>query len=334
LVALAVQRRRAAVPLLVMAAIHLTFTLASSDPADGVRYALPVQMATAFLAAVALGAGGHVTAWRRTVMLGVVAIAATISVRYTLPVLVARRTTASPPVQAAAWARQNLPMRAVLLPDPALRPHADLLMKQFRRFPLHEGLAKFWNQPKVPLYAFGHGPTEIDGAVTFSWPYSDAYARLTRNHYRVVSLAPIVPGRRYREVDGLYPWERVAHRREWRWLAPEANLEIPPGIGPLELELELSLDPPYPSTEVTLLVDGSAVATASVERGEVATACVPMPAQGGLLTVRSSSFFVPAEHGGGRDRRRLAVQLLDLRRRPDLDADANRASQCAKARAS
>jgi hypothetical protein len=201
-------------------------------------------------------------------------------------------------------------------------------MKRFRRFKPHDGLTKFWNQPRVPLYAFGHGPTEIDDAVVFEWPYSDAYARLTRNHYRVVSLSPIDPGRRYREVSGLYPWERVAHRREWRWLAPEAKIEIPPGQGPLEVELELSPDPPYASTTVEFLAGGVEIASATVERGGVATACVPMPAAGGVLTLRSSESFVPAEHQGGRDTRRLAVQLLDLLRRPDLADDPSPLPHC------
>ena len=335
LVALAVKRRGAAVLLLVMGAVHLIFTLITSDPDDGVRYALPSQMAIAFLAAVALGAGASVIPWRRAALFAVVAVVAAISIRYTLPVLDARRTTPSPPVQAAMWAREHLPLRAVILPDPTLRPHADLLMKRFRRFRANEGLAKFWNKPKVPLYALAHGATEIEDAVEFSWPYSDAFARLTRNHYRVVTLAPIAPGRRYREVSGLYPWERVAHRREWRWLAPEAKLEIPPGEGPLEVDLELSPDPPYPSTTVEFLADGVVIATATVERGGVATACVPMPAAGGMLTLRSSESFVPAEHHAGPDSRLLAIQLLDLLRRPDLAGDVSPPLHCtARTRAS
>jgi hypothetical protein len=328
LVALAVERRAATVLLLVMAVAHLVFTLISSDPADGVRYALPVQIAVAFLVAVALGAGASILPWRRTALFGVVALVAAISIRYTLPVLTARRTTPSPPVQAATWAEENLPVRAIILPDPALRPHADLLMRRFQRLRAHEGLAKFWNRPNVPLYALGQGQTEIEGATVFSWPYSDAYARLTRNHYRVVSLAPIVPGRRYREVSGLFPWERVAHRREWRWLGPEAKIEIPPGKGPLQIALELSADPPYPSTTVQFFTGDAEIARIEVERGGVATACVPMSAAGGMLTMRSSESFVPAEHGGGRDSRLLAVQLLDLLRRPDLAGDLSPQPHC------
>jgi hypothetical protein len=327
-----VARRRARASALVLGvgALHLAFTFLSSDPADGVRYALPTQIATAFLAGAGLAVLSRAVPWRRTALLLAVAVIAAISLRYTLPVLDARRTSPSPPVQAANWAKRNLPARAVLLTDPALRPHADLLLKRFRRFPQHEGLAQFWNRPNVPLYSFGHGPTEIDGAMVFSWPYSDAYARLTRNHYRVVSLAPLEPGRRYREVDGVYPWERVAHRREWRWLEPEATLEIPPGDGPLELELELSADPPYPRTTVEL-VAGGVTSEVSVERGGTATGCIAMPSEGGLLVVRSRDSFVPAEHGIGRDRRRLAVKLLDLRRRPELDAE-NGTATCAQAR--
>jgi hypothetical protein len=319
---IATRRMRAAMLLLVIGTLHLLFTLLASDPADGVRYALPTQMMVAFLAAIALAAGSRVTPWPRTALFAVVGLVAAISLRYTLPVLEARRTTPSPPVQAATWARENLPVRAVILPDPALRPHADLLMKRFRRFRQHEGLAIFWNRSHVPVWTFGHGPTEIEGAMIFEWPYSDAYARLTRNHYRVVSLAPIAPERRYREVDGIYPWERVAHRREWRWLAPEARFQIPPGRGPVEIELELSPDPPYPRTTVEFLADGVPAGAVSVERGGLATACVPVPESGAMLTLRSSDSFVPAEHGGGRDLRRLAVKLLDLRRRADLESES------------
>jgi len=330
-VALVVMRRSAPMLLLVMASVHLLFTLVSSDPADGVRYALPTQMAIAFLAAVAFGVVAGVTPWRRTALFAAVALVAAIALRYTLPVLDARRTSPSPPVQAANWARENLPVRAVILPDAALRPHADLLMKRFRRFRAHEGMEKFWDRPHVPLYAYGQGQTEIEGAQMFSWPHSDAYARLTRNHYRVVSLSPIEPGRRYREVSGLYPWERVAHRREWRWLAPEAKIEIPPGQGPLEVELELSPDPPYPATTVRFLVGGVEIAASTVARGGVASACVPMPPEGALLTIQSSESFVPAEGDGARDTRRLGIQLLDLQRRPDLVADGKQCKRKAMA---
>jgi hypothetical protein len=328
LIVLVARRRGAALLLLLVGGVHLLFTFLSSDPADGVRYALPVEMTIAFLAAAGIGAAARVTPWPRCALFAVVALIAAIAIRYTLPVLEPRRTTESPPVQAANWAKQNLPLRAVILPDPALRPHADLLMRRFRRFRQHEGLAIFWNRPRVPVYAFGHGSTEIEGTAVFSWPYSDAYARLTRNHYRVVSLAPIAPGRRYREVDGLYPWERVAHRREWRWLKPEATIEIPPGKGPLEVELELSKDPPYPRNTVRFLADGIELASATVEREDVATVCVPMPEQGGLLTLRSSESFVPAEHTGARDSRLLAVQLLDLQRRPDLAGAGDPTPHC------
>ena len=71
---------------------------------------------------------------------------------------------------------------------------------------------------------------------------------------------------------------------------------------------------------------GAEIAASTVARGDVATACVPMPAEGGMLTIQSSESFVPAEGEGARDTRRLGIQLLDLQRRPDLVADGKQ--QC------
>ena len=157
LVALVVQRRGAAVLLLVMGAVHLIFTLISSDPDDGVRYALPSQMAIAFLAAVALRRRRqrHSVAPHRAVRGGR-------GGRRDLDSLYAPRARRATDHAVAAGAGRQVGEREPAgahghPPRPALRPHADLLMKRYRRFAPNEGLAKFWNRPHVPLYAYGQG---------------------------------------------------------------------------------------------------------------------------------------------------------------------------------
>jgi hypothetical protein len=70
---------------------------------------------------------------------------------------------------------------------------------------------------------------------------------------------------------------------------------------------------------VTVAVDGTAGRVVDVPRGGQRTIVLPLPAlpadaQANEVTFRAPTSFVPAELGMGRDRRRLAVQLLGVER--------------------
>src|SRR5436305_4028387 len=101
------RRRGAALPLAVLAAAQLAVCLAVMDPADGVRYALPVVLAVALLAvlggeAVARRAGAPAAAWL------VPALVIVGGAVYAGPLLDAGAPPPPPPQQQAHWARRPL----------------------------------------------------------------------------------------------------------------------------------------------------------------------------------------------------------------------------------
>ena len=71
--------------------------------------------------------------------------------------------------------------------------HASYLLAGHDLVPVDEGLSHAARRPGPQLYLLAEGESRWPGAVTFRWPDSDAYRKLTRNHYRVVSLSPIPP---------------------------------------------------------------------------------------------------------------------------------------------
>jgi hypothetical protein len=308
-------RRRlvAAWPLVAVSALHLVFTIATSDPADGVRYQLPAQMAVALAAALGLDAVAQLARVRLLVSLVAVALLLGYWI-YARPVVCPRATEASPPVRAISWANATLPKEAVVLVDLPLRPHAEATLEGFRTLPVEPGLAATYDSPDNELWVLADGFSRVPGAQIFSWPASDAYGKLTRNHYRVVSMIPLGPERRYLPVNGVNPWERDADRSEWRWLDQVASLRLPPGEGSLRMEFHLPREVPYGASRVTVKVDGSVATAIDLARGATSTVEVDVP-EGRYVDVEvvSSEAFTPAA-GAGRDPRRLAITLTDLTR--------------------
>ncbi len=314
-VALVRRRAGAAWPLVAVSAIHLGFTIATSDPSDGVRYQLPAQMAVALAAAVGL----ELLA-RRAGSLRAAFVAASVLVAsygaYAWPVVYPRATQPSPPVRAIAWANERLDRSSIVLWDASLRAHADAALRGFETMPVEEGLARYYDRPDVELWVLADGTTRVPGAQVFSWPASDAYGKLTRDHYRTVSLISLVPERRYLPLEGVNPWERDAARPEWRWLDQVSKLRVPPGAGDLRLEFELPKEVPFPSTTLRFRVDGARGRELVIRRGESASCVLPLEdGRYAELKMVSSEAFTPAM-GEGRDPRRLALTLTGLERVP------------------
>jgi hypothetical protein len=149
--------------------------------------------------------------------------------------------------------------------------------------------------------------------VLFRWPFSDAYPKLTRNHYRVVSLSPVPRERCFQSVRGVYPWEPNILDARWRWLEPDALVRIFPRKGCRQVNVRLALDPsaPFPFNTVTVSLNGAPGATVEVPRGGTSTAHLPTPPERPIdISIRSARSFDPP----GPDSRRLAVQLLAVER--------------------
>ena len=302
----AIVRKKAAgtAALLIAAAVYIGFALWVMDPADGVRYAIPFVLATAFVMAVGSRFLGYILP-----VIGAVAF-----LIYVGPLLLQRRFSTSPPVRAAQYAREAFPPNAVVLYELPLWPHTTYYLRDRNPHRVDEGLAKFYDRPDVPLFIYADGATKREDAKVFRWDDSDAYRKLTRNHYRVASIIPVPPERRFRGVEGVYAQEREQDGLEWQWLAPIAQLQLPNGAA-RRVILSIGLPVVSPLAENSVVVNG--VRTV-VGRGRTTEVVVDVTAGAPIIRIDSARSFIPAEVPSMRsgDRRRLAVELYDLRTTP------------------
>lgn len=312
-VALARRRDRRVLPLATLTVVHLLTCLLLMDPWDGVRYALPALPGVAFAAAF-----GCVWAarWARAPRLAwaPLAVVAGLGALYASPVLAARTRIDSPPVQAARFLRDRAPAGSVVLVEPSLRPHAELLLHGYELLAPEAGLEAVAARGAVPVWLLGNGDSGWPDVERFAWPESNAYGKLTRDQYRVVTASPIPPARRYQVVRGVYQLEPSAREAAWRWLGPDAAIRVwPAGKRGLRLVLGLSKVAPLATNPVTVRIDGGAPVGIEVVRGERRTLVVPLPVAATVLVELSSAqSYVPAELKLNADTRRLAVQLLEV----------------------
>ncbi len=306
-----------AMSLLVLGGADLAFALLVMDPADAPRYALPSLLAVAFLAALGLRSAARLVrapwlAWAGAAVLvgGFVA--------FTWPILYERTTTLSPPVQAARWAEAHVPRSALVLVSPPLLPHAAQLLGGREFVVADPGPSPRGTTERRPAFLFADGESGWPNAVAFRWQRSEAWGKLTRGYYRVVSWSAL-PDCRIEAESGVYGWEPG-----WRWLDREASLRldvarveaqrVETGRG-RELGVTLGLPPtsPYDEVNVDVAVGGAAPARLRVTRASRRTIWQPLPQPASRwveLDFAADRDFVPAAAGTSTDHRRLAVQLV------------------------
>jgi hypothetical protein len=298
-------RDRRAIPLAIAFCVYLSVALRVMDPADGTRYSLPATLAIAFFAARGLPA-------YRCALVTLFSLA---SLTFVSSILSQRATSASPPVQAAEFARAAFPANAVALYELPLWPHATYFLAAHHPMRIDPGLTAYFDRRDVPLYIFADGATRAPGARTFRWQPSEAYATLTRNHYRVVSIIPLPPERRFKPLRGIHSLEREAEGEGWRWLMPIAELQLP-ALPATKLELRLAVPPtvPFDANDVAISIDGRVAQMARIARGTSVALSIPLPRPGAIVRFESTRSFIPAEGTGSanRDPRRLAVRLIDV----------------------
>ena len=199
--------RRGALPIAVLTVAQLAVCLKVMDPADAVRYALPVVLGVAFAAAVGIEAlarragcrrrpGSPRARWRRW--------------RSSTPGRCSPRAPGRPPPRSPRRAGCERP-RAAEVGGPGGRrpgcPTPPTWCKGFDLSLIEDGFHHAALRPGAQAWLFAEGESRWPGAVTFRWPESDAYHKLTRDHYRVVSLSPIPLDHRFKSLRGVYDWE-------------------------------------------------------------------------------------------------------------------------------
>lgn len=304
------RRFRVLLPLAVLTAVELAFSLSVMNPRDAVRYALPSLLGVACLAALGIDALARRARMPAAAWVAIAALAGGFAA-YAKPLLAPRSTSSSPPVQAAEWALRELPPHAVILVEKDYAAHAAYLLPRFTRFSVEEGMRHFAGRPEMPVWIFGE--TVLPGARTFLWPPSDTYGKLTRDLYRTTSLSPVPAEQRYEALRGLYAYEPRSGGAGYRWLGEDAVFRVfPRHLRARAVALTLGLPEVIPegSVALTIFVAGSPTAMFEVQRGAQRRVVLPLPdAETVEISVRSAKSFVPVEAGIGGDPRRLAVQL-------------------------
>jgi hypothetical protein len=234
------------------------------------------------------------------------------SIMYVSSFVVQRATGPSPITRAIG----SVPAGSVVGYELSLWPHAQYHFRE-RAMRIDASMQRVFDRPEVPLFALMNGRSDVAGAQTFEWENSDAYWNLTRNLYRVISVVPFGPERRYRVIRGVHLMEREsdAIRRVsfaetsphiWMWLDADAAVETTGAIG-VDLRLRLPRSIPFTENRVTVIADGRVVGSLRIKRGEESRYSVAFPAPARVVELRSDRSLIPAG-----DRRRVAVQLRDL----------------------
>lgn len=324
-----VRRNQKILPLAIGTLAYLGFALASMDPADAVRYAIPSLPWIALLAASALTWFPMRNADEAPPPSANIAIA-TLAILYALgaawyayPILHARTTSISPPVAATQWIEANLPRNTIVLFDLPLGPHAQYLLPGWKTMRIDQGSAQDGGgDPAVPIVILADG--ERNDAITFRWPDSDAYRKLTRKHYGAVSIIPMPPTRRFRVVEGLFAPERTRDGKAWRWISAKAVIDLSP-LGSTHARITLRTPPEYPFAENRVRVQaGASESIVTVQRDTTVEVTVPLAANVTRITLIPERTFVPARIPGAnnRDQRTLSVMFTRVEQygsRPDAE---------------
>ena len=307
------RRNRLMLPLLLFSAVQLIFELRGMDPADAARYSIPLLPLLALIVACGLGVIRSSARLPVIPWLGA-ALLAGLSIWYVSPIVKARTRMPSPPAAAAAYINRTFPPNTVVLYEWSVRPHADYLLARFHPMQIEAGLRELYDRPDVPVVIIANGGSRDRDAKVFSWPPNDAYGKLTRNFYRVVSVVPVPPASRYLPIRGVYATERTSEGEEWRWLAQDAVIRLPHEHGAhATIALKLSPDTPYARNDVTIFVNGVEAARGAATREDATMIDVALPAGNVDVRIASAQSFAPAAVLHNQDPRTLAVQLVGLR---------------------
>jgi hypothetical protein len=297
--ALARKLDRKLLPFFVFAACNLTWAVLAADPQSGVRVAVPSML----LLALSAGAGLALTR-NAVVTFAGAAILGGVSLAYVWPLLHERATQPSPVVRAAALANRTLKDDALVVYYGESVAAVRALLPRFDQLPVDEALRRVADRPGTMVVALYSGTSREAEATVFSSTDDDVHRKMLGSTTRSATLDPVRPPERYVPLRNAYDFERTAEGIEWRWLGPDAAIELPPQHRQSgTITLRLSEDAPFASTVVTV---GESQLTVTKE---AATFRVRAADQ---LVIRSAQSFVPAKIKASADQRLLSVQLMDV----------------------
>jgi hypothetical protein len=164
---------------------------------------------------------------------------------------------------------------------------------------------------QTPVVVYADGERGDAPGVTFRWPDTDAYRKLTRKHYGAVSVIPLPATERFRVVEGVFAPERTRDGKSWRWMSDRATIELP-DAGATAVRIVLRAPPEYPLDENRVRIDVHGRSTwLTVQRDATSEVVLPIPRGPVRISFTPQRSFVPAKIAGAnnRDTRTLSVML-------------------------
>jgi hypothetical protein len=247
----------------------------------------------------------------RAVRIAIVAVIVVRLVTWELSAFEVPRTQPSPPVAAATWIQQNVPLTDVVFVDESIWPWMNYYAPKHRQVRPLDALDIIRHPDAAHGWYVGNGPTSATSAIRFRRPYTRLWNIVTKRNFEAyvqpsASVVKFAQGWYGQEGDINHSW-RWAKQRSLMLLAPT------PAKGELRIKFALPLEGMKAPVTVTFRMNGNAIATLPVTKREnevryVLTGHVDKPNR---LIIEVSDAFTPARLGEP-DNRELAFMLRDI----------------------
>ncbi len=313
LVAIVGGRRRTVAEVLLTFVPFFIFALFTVNPLGASRFSLNYIAGIVLLAVEGAAVLGRVAGRmhpRADLALRTAVIAA-VAIRFatwTLPAFEVPRSTVSPPVAAAMWLRNNVPLSRTVFVDESIWPWARYYAPDHKQVRPRMPFNVIMNPESAQGWYIGNGVTDSDGAIRFIRPRTRIWNLVTKRSFESYvqpSSNVVMFGRGWYGPEG-------DMTDAWRWSSDRSLLllGLAPGKGELRLKFSLPLDSLQKPVTVTLRYNGDVLDTIVAEEGEhdVRYVVPSRTTTPNMLNIEVSDSFVPAEHGS-HDKRRLALML-------------------------
>ncbi|MEA2464294.1 MAG: hypothetical protein QOJ98_2041, partial [Acidobacteriota bacterium] len=220
------------------------------------------------------------------------------------------RTTASPPVAAAMWVRNHVPLTDVVFVDESIWPWANYYLPKYKQVRPMDPMNIITNPDAARGWYMGNGPNSTSSAIHFRRPYTRIWNIVTKRNFESF----VQPSASVVKFGGGWHSPEGDEKVSWRWAKRRSLMLLAPTPGRAELRMKFTMPVDVLKTPVvTFSLNGNVIGTVPVTKFDnevryVVTGRANMP---NMLNIEVSEAFVPAQRGEV-DKRELAFMLRDV----------------------
>jgi hypothetical protein len=308
--------RRPALEAVAMFAPFAIFMLALLDPNSISRYSIAYVPLLALLAAEGIRVVASIArrpAFGVALRCAAAAVLLAALIRFTAPALRGARKHDAPPVEAVRWIRKNLDPRATrLYVHGSMKPFVECLLSDRTWIDVGDRFSGLDLEDSRDAWLLREGPATAPDAHQFERPHDHLW-NIARRRYFEVSVEPLAELPRF--GDGWHDPEGEGSD-VYRWMKPDAAVELPPVTGRAELSVEwevpLAAEPRPPIVTFTLNgqpLDRVTCTAPAMRRKWIIDGA---PRRPNTLRINVDEFVNPAKMHRGGDTRDLALRLNHL----------------------